>query len=98
MRLTTSLIQCLIQAGHPFLHDKKCISRLTNKSKHAMNTAEYTNKNCILTEYTNFYCGYDKDRPFYDYVRMLKLYKINSNIQWILIFSLIFYDIYLLMN
>ena len=27
--------------------DKKCISRLTNKSKHAMNTAEYTNKNCI---------------------------------------------------
>ena len=36
----------------------------------------YTYEKCILTEYTNIYCGVDIDRPFHDYIRMLKIYKI----------------------
>ena len=58
----------------------------------------YTYKKCILTEITNIYCGVDIDRPFHDYVRMLKIYKLNTRIHWIILFCLLFYDFCLIMN
>ena len=58
----------------------------------------YTYGKCILTEYTNLYCGLDIDRPFHDYVRMLKLYKINTRIHWIILFILIIYDLCLIID
>jgi len=53
----------------------------------------YTYKKCILTEYTNIYCGVDINRSFHDYIRMSKIYKIFPNIHWILLFTLIIYDL-----
>ena len=58
----------------------------------------YIYKKCILTEYTNLYCGVNINKPFNDYVRMLKLYKINTRIHWILLFILIFYDVCLIID
>ena len=58
----------------------------------------YTYKKCILTEITNIYCGLNIDRPFNDYVRMLKLYKLNTKIHWIMLFCLIIYDVCLIIN
>ena len=58
----------------------------------------YTYKKCIFTEYTNLYCGVDINRPFHDYVRMLKLYKLNTKIHWILLFILIIYDLCLIID
>ena len=58
----------------------------------------YTYKKCILNEYTNLYCGFDIDLPFNDYIRMLKLYKINTRIHWILLFILIIYDLCLIID
>ena len=56
----------------------------------------YTYESCIVTRWTNYYCDVDMNRPFHDYVKMLQLYKINKNIQWYMIFALIFYDICLI--
>ena len=56
----------------------------------------YTYKKCILTEYTNIYCGVDINRPFNDFIRMLKIYKLNKYIHWILLFILICYDLCLI--
>jgi len=58
----------------------------------------YTYKKCILTEYTNIYCEVDIDRPFNDYIRMLKIYKFIPKIHWILLFVLIFYDLCLILD
>ena len=58
----------------------------------------YTYDKCILTEYTNIYCGVDIDRPFNDYIRMLELYKFIPKIHWILLFMLIFYDLCLIID
>ena len=58
----------------------------------------YTYDKCILTEYTNIYCGVDIDRPFHDYIRMLELNKIIPKIHWILLFVLIFYDLCLIVD
>jgi len=58
----------------------------------------YTYEKCILTEYTNIYCGVDIDRPFNDYIRMLKIYKFIPKIHWILLFILIFYDLCLIID
>ncbi len=58
----------------------------------------YTYSKCILTEYTNIYCGLDIDLPFNDYVRMLELYKIIPNIHWILLLMLIIYDLCLIID
>ena len=58
----------------------------------------YTYDKCILTEYTNIYCGVDIDRPFHDYIRMLELYKFIPKIHWILLFVLIFYDLCLIVD
>ena len=58
----------------------------------------YTYEKCILTEYTNIYCGVDIDRPFNDYIRMLKIYKFIPKIHWILLFVLIFYDLCLIID
>ena len=57
----------------------------------------YNNK-CILTEYTNILCEVDINRPFHDYIRMLKIYKIFPNIHWILLFTLIIYDLCLIID
>jgi hypothetical protein len=56
----------------------------------------YIYKKCILTEYTNIYCGVDINRPFNDYIRMLKIYKLNKYIHWILLFMLLCYDLCLI--
>ena len=58
----------------------------------------YTYKKCILTEYTNIYCGVDINRSFHDYIRMSKIYKIFPNIHWILLFTLIIYDLCLIVD
>ena len=58
----------------------------------------YTYGKCILTEYTNIYCGVDIDRPFHDYIRITNIYKIIPKIHWILLFMLIFYDLCLIMD
>ena len=58
----------------------------------------YTYEKCILTEYTNIYCGVDIDKPFNDYIRMLKIYKFIPKIHWILLYILIFYDLCLIID
>ena len=58
----------------------------------------YTYGKCILTEYTNIYCGVDINRPFYDYIRISKIYKIFPKIHWILLFTLIVYDLCLIID
>ena len=58
----------------------------------------YTYDKCILTEYTNIYCGVDIDKPFNDYIRMLKIYKFIPKIHWILLYILIFYDLCLIID
>ena len=58
----------------------------------------YTYEACIVTRWTNYYCGVDIKRPFHDYVRMLKIYKINKYIHWYFIYLLIFYDVCLIWN
>ena len=58
----------------------------------------YTYGKCILTEYTNIYCGVDIDRPFHDYIRMTNIYKIIPKIHWVLLFMLIFYDLCLIID
>ena len=58
----------------------------------------YTYEACIVTRWTNYYCGVDIKRPFHDYVRMLKVYKINKYIHWYMIYLLIFYDVCLIWN
>jgi len=58
----------------------------------------YTYGKCILTQYTNIYCGVDIDRPFHDYIRMLELYKIIPKIHWVLLLMLIIYDLCLIVD
>jgi len=55
-----------------------------------------TYKACIVTKFTNYYCGVDINRPFHDYVKLLNIHKLNQNIHWYLIYILIFYDICLI--
>ena len=56
----------------------------------------YTYKACIVTKLTNYYCGLDINRPFYDYIKLLDI-KIK-NIYWHLIYLIIFYDICLILS
>ena len=58
----------------------------------------YTYGKCILTEYTNIYCGVDIDRPFHDYIRMTNIYKIIPKIHWVLLFMIGFYDLCLIID
>jgi hypothetical protein len=58
----------------------------------------YTYDKCILTEYSNIYCDVNTNRPFYDYVKLLKIHEIIPNIHWILLLTLIFYDICLIID
>jgi hypothetical protein len=53
------------------------------------------NKNkCLITDWTNHYCGYDNEKPFQDIITKLKLREyISPNIHWYFIISLIIYDI-----
>ena len=53
-------------------------------------------KRCILTIYTNQYCGVDIKRPFNDYIRMFGLHHIHKKIHWFLIIFVIMYDLFLI--
>ncbi len=54
-----------------------------------------TNQNrCILTEWTNMYCGHEKDKYFEDLNVKLGLREMNPNIHWYIFALLLFYDIH----
>ena len=74
---------------NPFYHLIFCIFLLIHW---------YTYEACIITKWNNYYCGVNMNKPFRDYVRMLEIHKIYKHIQWVLIFVLIFYDVYLIWN
>lgn len=74
---------------NPFYHLLFCVILLIHW---------HTYKACIVTKWTNYYCGVDMDRPFHDYVRLLKLYKIYEYIHWHMIYVLIIYDVCLIWN
>ena len=74
---------------NPFYHLLFCVILLIHW---------HTYKACIVTKWTNYYCGVDMNRPFHDYVRLLKLYKIYEYIHWHMIYVLIIYDVCLIWN
>ena len=74
---------------NPFYHLLFCVILLIHW---------HTYKACIVTKWTNYYCGVDMNRPFHDYVRLLKLYKIYPYIHWHMIYVLIIYDVCLIWN
>mgnify|MGYP001248958086 CR=1 FL=1 len=55
-------------------------------------------KRCILTVYTNKYCGLDEETPFNDFFRIFKLSFPNFFHHWYLLVLIIIYDICLVYN
>ena len=56
----------------------------------------YSYGRCILTVYTNKYCGVDIERPFNDFIKILGIHKIHKNIHWFLLSISIIIDLYLI--
>ena len=53
---------------------------------------------CIITEYTNKYCGLNKKEKFKDIIQIIGLHKINKKIHYYLIALAILIDLYLVYN
>ena len=56
----------------------------------------YTYKACILTVYTNRYCGVEESKPFRDIIRMAGLNQLHKNIHWMMMYMIIIYDVCLI--
>ena len=53
---------------------------------------------CILTVYTNKYCGIDIHTPFNDYLRILNLTLPGGFHNWLMLLMIISYDLFLISN
>lgn len=53
---------------------------------------------CILTVYTNKYCGIDIHTPFNDYFRMVGFTLPNGFHNWLMLLMIISYDLFLISN